>query len=294
LENISLDRLLLGHNQFFGVNHMSTSKGIATEQYFSKIENVIEIIRYAYSKGAKGLMLSTHSRAQEIADAIRMDPELSKNLNLYILLPYIAKYVRMANEKGIVKMVSDTLSQASWAERFSIGLTAGMGIIKKDHFSILKALIDIEMLMFKGLNIKAIFLHNSLTDLAVALEMVDIVNFFNEHIKNHYKAVPAYCTLSSGLVLKFFNKNKIENPILMAPFNPIGFQMSPSKEICEYTLRTIPNQTIAMSILAAGFVKPVQAVSYLKNLPEIKSVVVGASSKAHIDDTFKVLGELQN
>ena len=288
IKEILLDRIILGHNQFFGVSHMSSERGAERKQFFSNIDNVIDIIRFAHSQGATGLMLSTHPRAKEIAEALLKEPTLANNLQIYLLLPYMAKYVTMANEKGMINAVFDTLKQANWSERTSISIRGGIGVFTRNYHKILGSLIDIELLPFKGLNIKAVFLHNSLTDLAIGLNLLAIIKFFNEYILEKHRITPAFCTLSSGLVMQYLNENNIENPVIMAPFNPAGFQMSPSKEICEKVLHEVPANVIAMSALAAGYVKPADASVYLATLPQIKSVVVGASSRKHIIETFKL------
>lgn len=286
MKDDSLDKIILGENQFFGINHLSAARGAATAQYFNQIDRIIDIVRYAYSKGAGGLMLTTHPLIKDITAALRKDKELTANLNLYILLPYMMKYIRSANEKGLVNVVLDTLSLGGWTERLSIALKGGGGILGQDAFSMIKAFIDIELLPYKGLRIKAVFLHNALTDLAAALDLSGLVKCFDEYISKEHKTSPAYCTLTSGLSMRYLQRIGIENPIVMAPFNPAGFQMSPSKEGCEKALREIPARVIAMSTLACGYVKPDKASAYLATLPEIKSVVVGASSRAHIDESF--------
>lgn len=292
MKEINLDKIILGHNQFFGINHMSQERGAERDSHFSYIDNVTNIIKYAYSKGAGGLMLSTHPRSKLIINAILKDRELKENLSIYILLPYMAKYVRMANEKGIVNMIGDTLGQASWKEKLNIISKGSMGVLKKDLASMFKALINVELLSFKGLNVKAIFLHNALTDLIVGLNLSEIAKIFIDYVNQKYNVLPAFCTLNSPLVMNFLLRNGVINPVLMAPFNPIGFQMNPSRETAEKCLHEIPSRMVAMSTLAAGCVKPIDAAAYLSSLNEIKSVVVGASNRKHIDETFRLFREL--
>ena len=285
----SLDKLILGHNQFFGISHLSSEKAIIRKQYFSEIENIINLIKYSLDKGIKGLMLSTHPRAADIAAAIKQDKSLSKNLNLYILLPYMAKYVKTANEIGMVRMMTDIFKKTSLSEKISLGLKAGKSVIKKEKLSQLEALIDIEMLPFKGLNIKAIFLHNALTDLIFSLKINKIINFFKGYVEAKYKTRAGFCTLSAGMVLKYFEINKSERPLIMAPFNSLGYQMNPSKKLSERLLTQVPCEMIAMSVLAAGQLKPDQVKNYLRQVPKIKSVVFGASTKQHIDEIQKYI-----
>jgi hypothetical protein len=289
LNNFIPDKIILGHNQFFGTDHMSAERGAERAGYFSKIENVIHIIRFAYENGAKGLMLSTHDNTKLIINELVKDDELKNNLNIYVLLPYMAKYVRMANERGMVNMVGEILGEATWKERIGIMSSGGMGVLKKDISGMLKALIDIELIPFKKVNMKAVFLHNALSDMVAGLKMADIAHFFSKHIVEKYQVAPGFCTLNSPLLTNFLKDVKIENPLLMAPFNPIGFQMNPSRETAEKVLKKIPSRMIAMSTLAAGYVKPKEAYEYISTLTEINSVIVGASSQEHIVENFKLL-----
>ena len=276
------DKIILGHNQFFGTDHMSSERGAERARYFSKIDNVIKIIRFAYDNGTTGLMLSTHENSKAIIKGLLQDKVLKENLNIYVLLPYMAKYVRMANERGMVNMVGEILGGASWSKKLGIMSKGGIGLLQKDIGVMLKSLIDIELIPFKPLKVRAVFLHNALSDMIAGFQMKNVAHLFIDYISEKHKIEPAFCTLNSPLLMNFLKKAQIKNPLLMAPFNKIGFQMNPSKEKCVEILNSIPSRTIAMSTLGAGYIKPDEAYQYLSTISEIKSTVVGASSKKHI------------
>ncbi|PCJ57065.1 MAG: hypothetical protein COA79_17190 [Planctomycetota bacterium] len=284
-----LDKIIIGHNQFFGVDHMSSERGAKRAQYFSKIKNIIDLLHFAIDKGATGLMLSTHPRAKEIAKAILADPALKDNLNIYILLPYVAKYIRMANEKGMINMITDALKEATLKDKIGIALKGGVGFFKKDQISILKSLIDLEMVPFRGLKIKTVFLHNNLTDLNLGLGFTSVLHFFNEYIPQKFSCKGGFCTLNFDQLVKSLSNIDITHPVIMAPFNGAGYQMNPNPKVCEETMLAYPTHTIAMSILAAGLIKPAEAIGYLKKIPQIKSYVVGASSHDHIVETYTLI-----
>jgi hypothetical protein len=204
----------------------------------------------------------------------------------------MAKYVRMANERGSISMLDETLKQATWAERLAIGLKAGAGVVKKDLLAILAALIKIELLPFKGLNVQSVFLHNSLTDMLAGLRATEVVRFFMRNISEEFGACPAFCTLSAGLTMSYLRDIGIEEPVMMAPFNPVGFQMNPSRERCEQLLQEYPCHMVAMSVLAAGYVSPADAARYLSSLAGIDSIVFGASSSGHVTELANVLGSV--
>jgi hypothetical protein len=82
----------------------------------------------------------------------------------------------------------------------------------------------------------------------------------------------------------------LEDVVIAAPFNKVGFQMVPSKEECEKALAGLPKPNVlAISILAAGYLKPEEAVDYIAGLPNIKGVAVGVSKERHANETFKLL-----
>jgi len=285
----SIKGVILGHNQFFGISHLSSQRAAEREQKFRQPGQVVDIIRAAQEHGASGLMLSTHERVRAIADRIRSDSGLKDGMEVHVLLPYMAKYVRAANTVGILGMVSDIIGQSDWSSRLRLGLTSGKALLRGDHLEKLKALIDVEMLPFKGLNVKTVFLHNALTDLGVGLGMRDVFAFFCDYIKDRYGATPCLCTLSSSLVMRRLEAWDLCVP-LMAPFNTIGYQMNPSRETCEADLAKYPCPVVAMSPLAAGAASPEVAAAYLRQM-KFGSVVVGASSRAHVAHTFSLFGE---
>ncbi len=284
-----IDKILLGHNQFIGVDHMSQKRGAKRDAFFEDLDNIKSIIYQAIELGATGMMLSTHSKSFGITDMIRNDSFLRNNLNIYPLLPYLRKYMKESNELGIVRMLQNKILSL-WKEGELSSLSrAGLGYLTGDFDKILEILIDFELKMFKGLKVKAIFLHNGLTDLAVSLNLYSILKLYSDYIKTHYSVTPGFCTVNYPRLISLFKNNNHEKPLVMAPFNLAGYQMSPSKKKCEEALNSFSADVIAMSTLASGYVRPDDAYQYLYSLPNIKSTVVGVSSKAHAIETFQAI-----
>jgi hypothetical protein len=91
-------------------------------------------------------------------------------------------------------------------------------------------------------------------------------------------------------LLDVLNSVGIENPIICSSINKIGFRMSGGKEIYEKYLTEKQFRPIAMQVLAAGALRPKEAIEYLSRFKKIESVLFGASSKNHIQET-KILIE---
>jgi hypothetical protein len=58
--------------------------------------------------------------------------------------------------------------------------------------------------------------------------------------------------------------------------------MSGGIELYEKYLREKKFRPIAMQVLAAGALRPKEAIHYICKFPQIESVLFGASSKGHI------------
>ncbi|MFQ5753541.1 MAG: hypothetical protein ACE5HI_16245, partial [bacterium] len=97
---------------------------------------------------------------------------------------------------------------------------------------------------------------------------------------------PAFCTKNLPRLMEFFKRTNINNPLIMASINKLGYQVNPSREAFENCLKNNQLQLLAMSTLAAGYLRPKEAYEYLFSLPGVESVVVGVSSKEHAIETF--------
>jgi len=81
----------------------------------------------------------------------------------------------------------------------------------------------------------------------------------------------------------------VENPIICASINKAGFRMSGGKEVYETVLKTRPFRAIAMQVLGGGAIPPKEALEYVCGLPNIESILFGASSKANIENTVSTI-----
>lgn len=59
----------------------------------------------------------------------------------------------------------------------------------------------------------------------------------------------------------------------------------------EETLRTRQVRVIAMQVLAGGAITPREAIEYVCNLPNIESILFGASSATNIRQTVSLINE---
>ncbi|MFO8009301.1 MAG: hypothetical protein R6U89_00660 [Dehalococcoidia bacterium] len=286
---IEIDNIVLGHNQFIGVSHLSQEAARSRADRFSNLEAITDIVRFSSEKGVKALMVSSHPKMTEVLKYMR-ERGLT-DLTLYPIIPSAQEYVRRFSEKGAVGLLNEVLAPAGVFTKSRILFKGGMGVLRKDTFDLLGTLIDIEMLPFKNYPVKAVFLHNVLTDLALGLGNRQIFEFFTDYIRKHYHTTPAFATANFSRLVNTLHGWGIDDVVVMAAFNKIGFQMNPSREECERTLKERDTTVLAMSTLASGHLKPGEAYEYLFSLPKMRSVVVGASTKEHIEETYDIIND---
>ena len=81
----------------------------------------------------------------------------------------------------------------------------------------------------------------------------------------------------------------ITNPIICSSINIDGFRMAGGKELYEKTLKTKKVRAIAMQVLSGGAANPQKAIEYVSALPNIESILFGASSHENIKKTIALI-----
>ena len=282
-----MDRVLFGDNQFFAVNHLSDEKSRAQAIRFKENKAIIEVLNSAREVGINTFMCTTHDRIAEVCDHMRKNPTEWENFNIFPCMPYAHKYANAVTDLGILGAVKAYMP----GNVLSVAAKGGLAFIQKDYVAMMEMLIDAEMKMFKGINTPVIFLQNVVVDLILGLGMYDFFAAFAKHVKKKYKAEPGFITMNMCKMVDVCEQIGIENPIICTSINKIGFRVSGSLEAYENYL-TDPNKKfrpIAMQVLAAGALKPEEAIEYVNRFPKIESVLFGASSKGHIKQTKELI-----
>lgn len=295
-ETPDVDRLLLGDNPLIGVDHLSQERA---RERLARLNTgrIVEVIDTAIAYGAKGFLFSTHPT---IYDALRLMKKEGTHtgFGLYPLLPYAQTYVRIATEKGILGLAQEVLSKLTWKAKAK-AITAGLSLATADPSAILRAYVDAELdIIFKNApesaTLKCVFLHEVITDLSTSFHAAELIQSYVYHISDKYHVRPGFATRNFAKFVSYAKEIglKLDQIVILTPFNKVGFQMNPSREKCEESLKELRDANIiAMSILAAGYLNLEDAVQYIKQLHSIKSVVVGVSTMGHARETFSYLSQ---
>ena len=282
-----MDRILFGDNQFFAVNHISDEKSRAQAIRFKDDSAILKTLDVAMNEGVNTFMCTTHDRIANICELIRQQPEKYRDFSIYPCMPYAHKYANAVTELGI----AGTLKQYVPGNFFGSLFKGGVAYLSKDYTAIMELLIDSEMKMFKGINTPVIFLQNVITDLLLGLRAQEILVAFHNYIKKKYNAEAGFITMNMPRLLEVLEQGGIKNPIICSSINKAGFRMSGGREVYEKTLKTKQLRAIAMQVLGGGAISPKEAIEYVCNLPNIESILFGASSKENITETAALIHE---
>lgn len=284
-----MDRVLFGDNQFFGVNHMSEDKARAQAIRFQHLPAVLATLDDAYREGIRTFVCTTHDRVGEICDHFRANRTEYPDYVFYPCMPYAHKYANAVTEFGIVEALRKFLPDNGAVRSMFKG---GVAIASKDVEPLMQLLVDAEMKMFAGLSTPVIFIQNVVTDLLLGLGMDEAFRLFSDHVRLKYDAEPGFITMNLPRLLDALDRQGIENPIVCANFNKIGFRMCGGVELYEKTVRDRRCRLIAMSVLASGAIPPREAIEYVCSQPQIRSIVFGASSRANIAQTKSLIDDI--
>lgn len=277
--------LLLGHNQFLGISHISEERSREREKKFSDVKNIYKVVENAVDLGYKGMIIEPHPRIQEFLKYYKKNDTF--NIDFYLQLPYVQGYIQKMNEQGLSGVIFDLFRSSGLKTTSTIAIKDLYNYIKNDYSSIAISFLELEIAKFSDIKIKAVLLHNVITDLLLSLRISKILKDYMFLIENKFKTKPGFITLNFDLFKKSLEMWNLKSPLVMTPINHGGYDMNPSKNVAEEALKSYSGEVIAMNILGGGAFPLPLSYQYLKSFENIKYCVVGASSNEHLKELIE-------
>ncbi|MGD0072498.1 MAG: hypothetical protein ABSB71_13175 [Candidatus Bathyarchaeia archaeon] len=288
--------LLVGDNPFHGISHLSQQSVKKRGNDITLAKYASDIVKISIENGANGFMFSVSETTLSILHKLP-EKEMKERLNLYALVPYAYEYVRLATHAGglpgLAKRFAKEVLLSGNLKTAGVGLK---GVLTSNPIDVMKAYLSYEIIRVKAFaknrgTLRSVLLHEVITDMAIALNLESLIKSYIKFMEDH-GIEPGFETRNFSYLVKKFKDWDIdfEGLVLAAPFNKIGFYMNPSKAECEKALADVSGSTvIMMSILAAGYLKPTEAIDYVRGLPNATAIVVGVSNEQQARETFNLL-----
>ena len=275
--------LLLGDNPFIGVSHLTQDKA-REETREASLDNKVMVFEAARKAGATGFVFSTHESNLELLTYLSVHRrDLLNAMNYYVLLPYVQSYVRRANIGGTPMLLRLILTNMLCSTSTIRDVLAALTSLEPERFAGL--FINAELNPYLGVlpreRVKAVLLHEILTDCLVAYGLTDLLSSLESCVRKRIGFSFGLHTKNFGHLFKQ-RSSAINCPeYLMTSLNPLGYMMAPSKQAVEEILQEIGEKTkiIAINVLASGAVTLHDSLRYLARFKDQIYAVSSASSK---------------
>tara|TARA_B100000989_G_C19532516_1_gene470908 strand:+ start:9177 stop:10019 length:843 start_codon:yes stop_codon:yes gene_type:complete len=277
-------KVILGDNQFFGVNHFNLKKGEKTKLKFDSVKKIEVFINDSLNIGLDGFMINSNNTGYELIS----QTDFKKNKEIHYSIPYPHKYANMVNEKGMLSMLNYIIKNTYFIKNILIGIKL---IFTRNVKYLIPLVLDVEV----PSNLKKgsyIYMQNVVTDLLVGMGKGDlIIDFINTVTKLGYK--PGLITLNPVKLNEILTVNdkilKVKELIVCFNINKQGFNTFPSKKAVENFINSKPRyKTMGMSVFASGAAGISESIKYLKKL-KLDYVVFGTSKLKNVKSNFELL-----
>jgi hypothetical protein len=276
-------KIILGDNQFFGINHHDLNKANKDKSKFADEKSIVNFIISSLNAGLDGFMINSNQMGYNIINEYKFDSEKE----IHYSIPYPHKYAAIINANGMSNMLSYFIKNTSL---YKVLLSLPKYLLTQN----LKYLIPIatSLEIPKSLPIgSTVYLQNVVTDLILGLDKIDILEYYaNDLRKNGYKV--GIITLNPLKLDKLIkNSNYLNRPDVTVCFNInlSGFNVFPSKQDVEKLILTNKNYNLmGMSIFSSGGAKIEDSIDYIKGL-NLSHVVFGSSNIENVKNNFNNL-----
>ena len=278
-------KIILGDNQFFGVNHFDLNKGEKTKLKFDSLNKIEDFINDSLSFGLDGFMINSN----DIGYKLISQTNFKMNKEIHYSIPYPHKYANMINESGMLSLLKHVTLNTSFWKNILIGIKF---ILTRNVKYLIPLSLDVEV----PSNLKKgsyVYMQNIITDLLIGMGRGDlIVNFINSVSKMGYK--PGLITLNPiklDCILHENKVSKISDLIICFNINKQGFNVFPSRSIVETFINSRPNyKLMGMSIFASGGSDIPSSINFIKKL-NLDYVVFGTSKLKNVKSNFELLND---
>ena len=286
--------LLLGDNAFTGASHLSQEKA-RMESHEATLENIVKVIEASVDSGATGFTFSTHPKNLELLTHLHDSRrDLLEKLNYYLLTPYVHPYLEKAGEEGTPALLRASLLSALEGRSSVVQLASA--VLSMDMARLAGVLLESDISPFLKViprsRLRAIFLHELVTEMVIAFKMDNLLRDLDVHMKKRTGASFGLETRNLGQFCDFVQEIRYVPEFVMTPINGLGYQMAPDKETAETALTELgrSSKVIAIGILASGGLPLHEALAYISRFKDsLYGVATATTRPERARDNFRLL-----
>ena len=271
-------KVILGDNQFFGINHVNQAKGDEDKSRFSTTDLIIDFIVTAIDQGLDGFMINANDHGYKIVQEKQF-----RSHEIHYSIPYPHKYANLVNEKGLLNALTTILSR----QRLRSLRDLADFCINQNMYSLTRILISTEVpkKLPKG---SRVYLQNIITDMIIGLDDAELLRTYIQKVRS-LGYTPGLITLNPIKLDSLLSSLDIDLSDLMICYNVnnIGFNVFPTlASVIAFTNNISPYKKMGMSVLASGGACASESLAFIKQLP-LDYIVFGSSNIENIKSNIR-------
>ena len=274
-------KLILGDNQFFGVNHSDLKKAAMTRELFSTHVRITDFIKKSLSIGMDGFMINSNDLGFRVVEWFDFK---NQKAECHYSIPYPHKYAGIVNDSGMIALISLVLKQLKFRDVISV-LKFALSF-NASHLLPIILRMEIPKSLPKG---SVVYLQNVVTDLTMGLKNGDKIlsAYINSVRSMGYK--PGLITLNPVHLIEVLKKKHAEDEVFLCfNINYSSFNVFPSISKVEESIadaKVVTNwKLMGMSVFSSGStgISIYDSIQYIKSL-RLDYVVFGSSKLSNIE-----------
>ena len=204
--NLNLDKLILGSNPLYGVDHFSSQRAREKARGMTS-DKIISVLKASFSSGATGFNFSPHPAIY--ANLGRLKEEgYGARVGLYPMLPDTQSYITAQLKSGTTGMIRHLFTDLGLSTGTHALIEGTLSWLTSDPTRALKLYLDVEVKRLaeiapRNFEIRVVLAHEMLTDLALALELDQMVKTYVEYLHDKYKIEAGFVTRNFPRFVEF-------------------------------------------------------------------------------------------
>jgi hypothetical protein len=275
-------KLILGHNQFLGISHISEKNASEKDSKFSDPAKILEAVQAAYDCGFRHMIIESHPRMKAFMRLY--EKQSTFDMDFILQVPFVSGYVRHLAEGGVRSVAKEIISGTPITELIKAPFSLTPKLLKKDYLGLGIKGLDLEMSKYNDFDISGVLLHNIVTDVMLSLDAESAYGEYFDRVQKRFGVKAGLITLNFPLLASHLDGWGLTPSMVMSPINPYGFDMNPSQEEVERCVRDCKYHVLAMNVMGGGSVTLPEASKYIRSLKGVEGVVIGASTRKHMEE----------
>ena len=258
-----------------GVSNISDDLSRYFATTFRDDNRVKIFLSQLHGLGLESIACSYNARIIDILKSMKG----TKDFQVYPIVLNPARSSRDIQNYGMVGFARRRLSSAGIPNLLSLALTSLRhlpGVLKLDYGLLSILLAELELLEFKKFNPKVVFLHPSISDVALANCNEAFLKLFSVFFRGKHGVEPGIMSNNIGFLLEKLDEWDIDVEYVAGPINRRGYHSKPNQQKCEELIKKANRVVIATEISPVS--PPAEEdIEYLENL-RVSSFIVELSN----------------